>query len=256
MFKRWPRRLTVWVAALFIFGLGVAACSTGQLSTQRSKAGFTPTVLPPDTPAPLPVAASPTLVPSPPPASSTPVSLPINNTATPSVILGYHTVRAGETLYCIGRAYGMSPDGIARQNGIIDIASLRAGQQLAIPYIPWSPVPPGPVCPRQFDHQLLPPPATFAPTRSGQVNTTIVPNYQPIIPRRSPTPTVSVPHPPTPTSKYQPIPSRTPRPIVPVPYPPTPTPTYDSSSGGGGNPGCWLTPIVPGHGVPWIWPCY
>jgi peptidoglycan endopeptidase LytF len=64
-------------------------------------------------------------------------------------ILGYHTVRAGETLFCIGRAYGVDPYAIAAQNGIVNPGLIRIGQVLAIPNVPRA-LGPGPVCARQF----------------------------------------------------------------------------------------------------------
>ncbi|HKZ85304.1 MAG TPA: LysM peptidoglycan-binding domain-containing protein [Anaerolineae bacterium] len=74
-------------------------------------------------------------------------------------LLGYHTVRSGETLYCIGRAYGVQPWAIAAQNGIDPAGTLRIGQALAIPNAPWVNMPSGPTCARQFDPGTpLPPP--------------------------------------------------------------------------------------------------
>ena len=64
-------------------------------------------------------------------------------------ILGYHTVRYGETLYCIGRAYGVDPWAIATQNNIIYVNRIYPGTVLAIPNAPAS-LPSGPVCSRQF----------------------------------------------------------------------------------------------------------
>lgn len=73
-------------------------------------------------------------------------------------LLGYHTVRAGETLYCIGRAYGVQPWTIAAQNGIGQASALRIGQMLAIPVAPWINMPAGPTCARQFGPGTPPPP--------------------------------------------------------------------------------------------------
>jgi LysM repeat protein len=70
-------------------------------------------------------------------------------------ILGYHVVQPRETLYCIGRAYGVDPYAIARRNGILNPNLIHVGQELAIPDVPRS-LPPGRVCPRQFDG--VPPP--------------------------------------------------------------------------------------------------
>jgi len=64
-------------------------------------------------------------------------------------IIGYHTVKSGETLYCIGRAYGVDPYAIATQNGIVNPNLIHAGQILAIPRV-YKSLPTGWVCPRQF----------------------------------------------------------------------------------------------------------
>jgi len=45
-----------------------------------------------------------------------------------SSTLGLHTVRTGETLYCIGSAYGVQPWAIAAQNGIGQASKLYVGQ--------------------------------------------------------------------------------------------------------------------------------
>jgi LysM repeat protein len=65
-------------------------------------------------------------------------------------VLGQHVVRAGETLFCIGRAYGVQPARIAEANGLPLNVWLLPGQSLAIPDAPWGSVPPGPVCAAQF----------------------------------------------------------------------------------------------------------
>jgi murein DD-endopeptidase MepM/ murein hydrolase activator NlpD len=44
-----------------------------------------------------------------------------------------HVVNAGDTLYSLGRRYGMSHSDIARANGINDNASLNVGQRMNIP---------------------------------------------------------------------------------------------------------------------------
>jgi len=72
-------------------------------------------------------------------------------------ILGYHSVRPGETLFCLGRAYKVSPWAIASQNGIGWMNAIYAGQVLAIPNVAWANAPAGPTCVRQFDTQNPPP---------------------------------------------------------------------------------------------------
>jgi LysM repeat protein len=47
--------------------------------------------------------------------------------------IAYHTVMPGETLFSIGRHYGVSPWAIASYNGIVNPNYIRAGQVLAIP---------------------------------------------------------------------------------------------------------------------------
>ncbi len=64
---------------------------------------------------------------------------------------GYHMVRAGETIYSIGRAYATKPSAIASCNGIVNPSKIYVGTKLGIPYATWSPVPPGPTASRQFD---------------------------------------------------------------------------------------------------------
>ncbi|RME33949.1 MAG: LysM peptidoglycan-binding domain-containing protein [Thermoflexia bacterium] len=71
-------------------------------------------------------------------------------------ILGYHVVRPGETLFCIARAYGVSPQAIAQQNDIVNPNKIYAGQRLAIPDA-WMALPAGVVCLRQFPPPSAPP---------------------------------------------------------------------------------------------------
>jgi LysM repeat protein len=101
------------------------------------------------TAAPLTVAQSPIETPTVTPTtipSATPTTTPVPQ----GQILGYHTVQPGETLFCIGRAYGVDPYAIARQNGILNPNIIHSGQRLAIPNAPRA-LPPGQTCPRQFD---------------------------------------------------------------------------------------------------------
>lgn len=51
---------------------------------------------------------------------------------------GYHVVRAGETLWSIGRRYGVSPWAIASANHLSDPGRIYVGQWLYIPaYYPY-----------------------------------------------------------------------------------------------------------------------
>ncbi len=89
--------------------------------------------------------------------TSTPTATPTPGSGTP----GLHVVRAGETLFCIGRAYGVLPWAIATTNRIFAPYRLFPGQVLTIPNVPWSNIPAGPICARQF--QGTPPPVPPAP---------------------------------------------------------------------------------------------
>jgi hypothetical protein len=72
-------------------------------------------------------------------------------------ILGQHTVKAGETLFCIGRAYGVDPFAIATQNNILTAHLIHPGMVLDIPDAMKSIVP-GPVCAAQFGTSVTPAP--------------------------------------------------------------------------------------------------
>jgi LysM repeat protein len=76
--------------------------------------------------------------------------------------LGQHRVLPGETLYCIGRGYGVAPWAIAQANNLAVLARLTVGQVLAIPAVAWSRVPPGPACAPQFEVSDLLPALTAA----------------------------------------------------------------------------------------------
>jgi len=103
---------------------------------------------------------TPTVTPGSP--TATPTHTPTGPTPTPgSGTPGRHVVRAGETLFCIGRAYGVSPWAIASTNRILSPNRLFIGQVLTIPNVPWTNIPAGPTCARQFPG--TPPPVTTTP---------------------------------------------------------------------------------------------
>lgn len=110
-----------------------------------------PTAQPTTVPQPT---AQPTAVPG---ATATPGSQP-GPTATPVSypILGTHVVRYGESLFCIGRAYKVSPWSIAQVNAVPWPYTIFPNQQLRIPNAPWYNIPPGPVCQPQFQVPPLP----------------------------------------------------------------------------------------------------
>ncbi len=82
------------------------------------------------------------------------VTLPTPATAAPQndgwTALGSHVVVPGETLFCIGRAYGVDPWAIASANGLINPNVIHPGLTLTIPNVHVT-LPPGPTCVRQFD---------------------------------------------------------------------------------------------------------
>lgn len=124
-------------------------------------------VTPSSTPTLTPTPIGPTFTPTPipPSPSSTPTPTPTGPTQTPTPSAtpgggtpGRHVVRAGETLFCIGRAYGVLPWAIAATNRIFAPYRLFPGQVLTIPNVPWSNIPAGPTCARQFPGTPPPPP--------------------------------------------------------------------------------------------------
>jgi hypothetical protein len=73
------------------------------------------------------------------------------NTVRPNfAIIGTHVVRGGETLNCIGRAYGVLPSAIASANDISLSTPLAVDQALRIPAVQWQAITPGAVCAPQF----------------------------------------------------------------------------------------------------------
>lgn len=110
----------------------------------------TPTAPPPitDTPAPTTALDQPTATPPPPPLPTLPGPPP--PTPTPIIAIGSHRVLGGETLFCIGRVYGVDWRAIASANGVPYPYTVRAGQNLIIPADRWANILPGPVCAPQF----------------------------------------------------------------------------------------------------------
>lgn len=133
-----------------------------ETATPTAVPAFTATpapTTPPDQPtATLPPPLPPTLPPPPAP------------TATPIVSIGMHRVLSGETLFCIGRVYGVDWRAIAHANGVPYPYAVRAGQNLIIPADRWMNILPGPVCAPQFTspfpglpYETPTPPATATP---------------------------------------------------------------------------------------------
>ncbi len=74
------------------------------------------------------------------------VVLPMAASAAPAASGGFwHTVSRGQTLFSIGRLYGVNPWAIARANGLVNPNYIQAGWRLWIPAASWPPGPqPGP----------------------------------------------------------------------------------------------------------------
>ena len=94
---------------------------------------------------------------------------------------GTHVVRWGEWLYCIARAYRVSPWAIASENGIRWPNIIFPNQKLIIPNVPWTNIPAGRVCQAQF--------TASAPTPTPTTAIAITPNVTSIPPIATPTPT-------------------------------------------------------------------
>jgi LysM repeat protein len=118
---------------------------------------------PPDEPTATPVTPTNTPVPSSTPAPSfTPVPSPTLPTFRPTVtpppftpipaapVIGQHVVQSGETIFCIGRGYGVLPGAIAQANNLPATFNVRTGQILNIPQVQWVNISPGHVCATQF----------------------------------------------------------------------------------------------------------
>lgn len=145
-----------------------AAASPALMSTD------TPIPAPTDTAVPdQPTAAPPSATPVPP--SPTPVVLPSTSTPRPftplppAPIIGTHTVLSGETIFCLGRAYGVLPGAIAQANGLQSPFTVYPGQVLRIPQIQWFSISAGPVCAPQF---LSPFPGLVMPTATTAATAT------------------------------------------------------------------------------------
>jgi hypothetical protein len=193
-----------------------------EANNQNSGLAATLTALPPATATrtrtpTLPPTASPTRT-LPPPPSATFTAIPTDTfepfTPPPAFrVLGLHTVLPGQTLFCIGRGYGVLPNAIGQASGLRPPFTIFIGQVLSIPDIQWGAIPPGPVCAPQFASPFpgLPtgtptwthtPPATATPTcPAGQF-------FDPIMNRCNP-----IPQPATSTNTPVGMPTITPVPI-------------------------------------------
>ena len=160
-------RVTLIVTLLVLGIVAVLPVSAGQWpsSSVFQSDLNTPTVpsSPPNTPTlpPPPPTGTPFPPPTyPPPPTFVPPTLP-----PPSyTIIAYWTVQPGQTLYCIGRYYRVSPWAIASVNHIPWPYWVYPGQVLAIPNAPWYNIPPGPICYPGVSNVTPTPPSGGPPT--------------------------------------------------------------------------------------------
>lgn len=134
---------------------------------------------------------------------------------TPFTVLGEHHVALGETISCVGRAYGVSPQAIADANGFDLTSELHAGQVLLIPAVQWINISEGPVCAPQFAlaTATVGSLAQASPTRQPKANTN--PTEPPKAEATQPPPPVA------PTEPPPPVPPTKPPPVITIQPPPT-----------------------------------
>ena len=137
-----------WLAGNIDVGLSTSITDTPTNTSTLAPSTHTPTVTPTSTLITHTPTITPTSTPTHTPTITTTPSAPTS--VPPPGTLGTHVVRWGEWLYCIGRAYGVSPSAIAKANGIWWPNIIFPYQKLVIPNVPWTNIPTGPVCKAQF----------------------------------------------------------------------------------------------------------
>ena len=171
---------SAWSNGSVTIGTPSAATST-PITPAPSQPSATPVTPAPSLPSMTPLPNQSTSTPSPNQPTATPI--PNQPTATPvppapsGAVLGTHVVRFWETLYCIGRAYKVSPWAIADKNGIWWPYLIFPNQTLVIPNVPWSSVPAGTTCPAQFSTNV--PPITITPVPTAVNGATLTPTAIP-----------------------------------------------------------------------------
>ncbi len=215
-FRWWVRYAFVPVAVASIVGASaVAAARVIDAPTPTTALQFAPTPSPKDTATSNPPTSvewtptnTPTAIFSPPPTPTAPLAVTSPPTAVP---IGQHVVQSGETLYCIGRAYGVQPNTIAQANALVSPFTLYLGQVLNIPAVPWAVIPPGPTCKPQFTSPFAR--ATSTATQIPATNTPTTTFTGTATPTNTPTATSTATPTPTPTA----TPTATPTPTTPIP---------------------------------------
>ncbi len=202
--------------------------------TAAPPATGTPTAVPtgttPPSPTPSPTDTA-TQPPTPTPtASATPTSprpAPALPAAPAADVIGRHVVQNGETLFCIGRGYGVLPAAIARANGLPASVNVVPGQTLQIPAAQWENIPPGPACTPQFTSPF----PGFIPTATPTPIPLVTPTpacappefFDPFQQRCRLSDTPGAPAGDTPTPVLPP--TELPTPVLPPTEPPSPTDT-------------------------------
>ena len=145
-----------WVAGSVNVGNSTAVTLTPVNPTPVTPTPITPSSVTSTPVTPTPVTPTPVT-----PTPVTPTPIPVGG------ILGTHVVRFGESLYCIGRAYKVSPWAIADENGIWWPDFIFPYQKLLIPNVTWSPIPAGPICQSQFTVSIPTTVPTATPVTPG-----------------------------------------------------------------------------------------
>jgi LysM repeat protein len=112
-----------------------------------------------------PITHTPTITSTSAPTTNTPTRTPtlIAPTPQPADVAGSHVVRWGEWLYCIARAYRVSPSAIIQSNHLWWPYIIFPSQKLSIPNVPWTNMSAGPVCQAQFTFPAPTPTPTATP---------------------------------------------------------------------------------------------
>jgi LysM repeat protein len=162
-----------WTSATFNVGTGQGTTQMPPTATPTAEVTSAPgTETPTTTESPTETTVTPTVTPTP---STTPAE-PVGT------VLGTHKVRWSETLYCIGRGYGVDPWAIARVNNIRWWPYwVFPGQVLTIPNELWAPIPAGRVCATQFTATPAATPAvTVSPPTNTPTPTLVAPTATPV----------------------------------------------------------------------------
>jgi LysM repeat protein len=168
------------------------ATSSASPPTNTSTApGSTPT----NTATSTPITHTPTITSTSIPTTNTPTRTMTPTAPTPpqAGTPGTHIVRWGEWLYCIARAYRVSPTAIIQANRLWWPYIIFPNQRLTIPNVPWTNMTAGPVCNAQFTFPGPTPTPTVTP--GTPVVTTVPPTLTTLSPGVTPLPATTAPSP-------------------------------------------------------------